>query len=261
MALSLALALVSGLLAGDEPPGDLRCLARHYPVQIERGEGGAWGLRVGSRWIPHDDGSDKGLEETLRDPDLEDMMRFPYPRGPIAPRLEQHGDPGRARVEALFDAVYLGAPGGRPELARVALDGELVRVHRRVAPSLERVDEALGAHIARNAGLRAFLHPLGGGHVDRRVRGETRRSPHAWGIAVDIATATADYWRWDRGPLRWRNRVPEEIVQAFEAQGWIWGGRWAHYDTMHFEYRPELLDPACEADSTVIGGPVPKESP
>ena len=30
-----------------------------------------------------------------------------------------------------------------------------------------------------------------------------------------------------------------------EKHGFIWGGRWYHYDTMHFEYRPELLVPAC----------------
>ena len=34
-------------------------------------------------------------------------------------------------------------------------------------------------------------------------------------------------------------------VDAFEAEGFIWGGRWLHYDTMHFEYRPELLDADC----------------
>src|SRR5690242_16362928 len=30
-------------------------------------------------------------------------------------------------------------------------------------------------------------------------------------------------------------------LYEFEQHGFIWGGRWAHYDTMHFEYRPELL--------------------
>ena len=43
----------------------------------------------------------------------------------------------------------------------------------------------------------------------------------------------------------WKNKIPQEIVDAFEAEGFIWGGRWAHYDTMHFEYRPELLSPLC----------------
>ncbi len=40
---------------------------------------------------------------------------------------------------------------------------------------------------------------------------------------------------------RWRNRIPVEIVRIFERHGFIWGGAWYHYDTMHFEYRPELL--------------------
>jgi hypothetical protein len=38
-----------------------------------------------------------------------------------------------------------------------------------------------------------------------------------------------------------RNRIPWEIVEIFEKYGFIWGGKWYHCDTMHFEYRPELL--------------------
>ena len=37
------------------------------------------------------------------------------------------------------------------------------------------------------------------------------------------------------------NHIPLEIVAIFERHGFIWGGKWSHYDTMHFEYRPELL--------------------
>jgi hypothetical protein len=39
----------------------------------------------------------------------------------------------------------------------------------------------------------------------------------------------------------YRNRIPHRIVEIFERHGFIWGGKWYHYDTMHFEYRPELL--------------------
>ena len=46
------------------------------------------------------------------------------------------------------------------------------------------------------------------------------------------------------GLLAYRNRMPKEIVDIFERHGFIWGGKWYHYDTMHFEYRPELLDDA-----------------
>ncbi len=37
------------------------------------------------------------------------------------------------------------------------------------------------------------------------------------------------------------NRTPREIMDIFEKYGFIWGGYWYHYDTMHFEYRPEIL--------------------
>lgn len=50
----------------------------------------------------------------------------------------------------------------------------------------------------------------------------------------------------------YRNRIPADVVQAFERHGFIWGGRWYHYDTMHFEYRPELL-----ARADVVERPVP----
>jgi D-alanyl-D-alanine carboxypeptidase len=43
------------------------------------------------------------------------------------------------------------------------------------------------------------------------------------------------------GSLPYRNRMPQEIVSIFEKHGFIWGGKWNHFDTMHFEYRPELL--------------------
>ena len=52
-------------------------------------------------------------------------------------------------------------------------------------------------------------------------------------------------WTYRGKPMIWKNRVPQVIVDAFEAEGFIWGGRWKHYDTMHFEYRPELISPAC----------------
>ena len=63
------------------------------------------------------------------------------------------------------------------------------------------------------------------------------------GAAIDINVAYADYWRWskDANAPVWKNRIPIEIVRTFEQYGLIWGGYWYHFDTMHFEYRPELL--------------------
>ena len=68
---------------------------------------------------------------------------------------------------------------------------------------------------------------------------------HSWGAAIDINAARADYWLWQGSGVIEAglvNRIPTEIVAIFERHGFIWGGKWSHYDTMHFEYRPELLD-------------------
>ena len=68
---------------------------------------------------------------------------------------------------------------------------------------------------------------------------------HAYAAAIDLNLSFSDYWLWQRGApaatLTYRNRMPQEIVDVFERHGFIWGGKWYHYDTMHFEYRPELL--------------------
>ena len=65
----------------------------------------------------------------------------------------------------------------------------------------------------------------------------------AVGTAIDINVERSDYWAWAnrRGRIAYRNRIPNEIAAIFEAHGFIWGGKWYHFDTMHFEYRPELL--------------------
>ena len=105
----------------------------------------------------------------------------------------------------------------------------------------------------------AYLVPSAGTYVCRPIAGTDRISAHGHGIAIDISTKHTDYWRWstpqatgkagsrtgtkpDR-PIPYRNQVPMEIVTVFEKHGFIWGGKWYHYDTMHFEYRPELLPP------------------
>jgi hypothetical protein len=63
---------------------------------------------------------------------------------------------------------------------------------------------------------------------------------HGWGAAIDINPNATSYWMW--GHQR-RLSVAPEVIAIFESHGFIWGGKWAHYDTMHFEYRPELLAP------------------
>jgi hypothetical protein len=104
---------------------------------------------------------------------------------------------------------------------------------------------AVAAALAGQPDLLPYLQPSAGTFNWRLVAGTQRLSNHSFGIAIDLHVKHAHYWRWSKEfkagkPLVYQNAIPQRIVQAFEAAGFIWGGKWYHYDTMHFEYRPEL---------------------
>lgn len=108
-----------------------------------------------------------------------------------------------------------------------------IRCHRRVAESLSRILRAMlelcGDERAVHA---ARMHLFGGCYCFRRVAGASRLSVHSWGAAVDL-----DPDRNARG-IRHGVRhgmVPLEVVGAFEAEGWVWGGRFRTPDCMHFQ--------------------------
>jgi peptidoglycan LD-endopeptidase CwlK len=98
-----------------------------------------------------------------------------------------------------------------------------------------------------------YLENPGGSYYWRKVEGENSLSAHSFGIALDINLRYSNYWLWDyqktnkplselrNQRLSCPNRIPMKIVQIFEQEGFYWGGRWYFYDTMHFEYRPDLL--------------------
>ena len=93
-----------------------------------------------------------------------------------------------------------------------------------------------------------FLVNPGGSFYWRNVARERYLSSHSFGIAIDINSQQGNYWLWDlqrarktSSQLTFHNRVPDRIVEIFEKEGFLWGGRWYYYDTMHFEYRPEMF--------------------
>ncbi|MDR2663684.1 MAG: M15 family metallopeptidase [Treponema sp.] len=46
---------------------------------------------------------------------------------------------------------------------------------------------------------------------------------------------------WYKIPYSGRWHPPLSVVRIFERYGFCWGGKWPLFDTMHFEYRPEIL--------------------
>jgi len=90
--------------------------------------------------------------------------------------------------------------------------------------------------------VRRYAYPSAGTYNCRAVADTGEPSMHSWGAAIDLNSTYANYWLWPRGTPA--NALPAEIIEIFERHGFIWGGKWSHYDTMHFEYRPELIDGA-----------------
>ncbi|HXF54961.1 MAG TPA: M15 family metallopeptidase [Hyphomicrobiaceae bacterium] len=256
LAAALAHGVGSGKAFADEVGRILARLISAYPDHLARIEGNWLVWRDGTRMALDDGRAGKDFATWLADPDIEDMFTIPYPAGaPAAPPPLNH-DPGRARNAAFFTKMYGDCRKGEvePHLVDVIwLPGSMrqrIRVTR-INGVAERLDLVSRALDALPAWLRPHLAPAAGGYHCRSIAGTDRASPHGYGIAIDIAAAHADYWRWSSnraaGHVSYRNRVPMEIVAIFEAHGFIWGGRWYHYDTMHFEYRPELLPPGLRA--------------
>ncbi|HZH74487.1 MAG TPA: M15 family metallopeptidase [Archangium sp.] len=249
--LALVLTLVLGGHAGAETPADappraLACLSKWYAVEPVKLDG-AWHARLGAATYPWDDGKTKSFEEKLAAPDLEDTFSIAYTPGPIAPVTRENEDPGRIRFDPLFHATY-GGSEEKVDVVVIDFLGQKLKVHRKAAPAFERVAKRLSAARAKDPGLKPYLTKLGGTFNWRKIANTNRQSAHSYGVSIDLNTARSHYWEWakPKEPVRWANRIPQVIVDAFEAEGFIWGGRWYHYDTMHFEYRPELLDPACK---------------
>ena len=205
--------------------------------------------------MPVSDGADsKTFSELLRHASIIDQFRIPYPRGPLEKPPAVDADPGRFRNTAFFTKMYGDCQKGEvlPHLVSLLAPwptalankawGKSIRV-----TSLNGVDEHLRAVSAEIDALpekiKRAAYPIAGTYNCRAVADTGQPSPHSYGIAIDLNTAFSDYWYWrpHGGPILYRNRMPEEIVTIFEKHGFIWGGKWYHFDTMHFEFRPELL--------------------
>lgn len=163
-------------------------------------------------------------------------------------------DPGRIRSTQFFDMMYgdrltqaeknltsipwitsfdfNGKPATKIRITKInGVDRKLVKIR----------DTLLALPAARRKALNGILFEVKGfsGFHARKVRGENFPSAHSWGIAVDVNWDTAYYHR--DSAKKYANNIPQDVVDIFEANGFIWGGRWSHFDSMHFEYRPELL--------------------
>jgi len=204
--------------------------------------------------MTYDDGiKNKSLEQLINSPSLKDQFTFSYNKGPLEHPPGKGEDPGRIRNEDFFKKIY-GYTEEEVKKNLVEIDWlphtalQKIKITR-----INKVNEkliAISNELDKLPALTKYLANIGGTFNWRNIKATKRLSEHSFGIAIDINTSFSNYWMWDckctneLEILGYKNRIPFQIVAIFEKYGFIWGGKWYHYDTMHFEYRPELCKPA-----------------
>ncbi|MBN2433904.1 MAG: M15 family metallopeptidase [Spirochaetes bacterium] len=198
--------------------------------------------------LSYDDGKVRNFKQKLDNSSIKDMFSQVYIPGAL--RIPNNNeDPGRFRNHDFFNTMY-GETINQIEKNLVTIiwmpgiSGKKLRVTKvnNVDKHLQNVSDKL---MLLSDSFHKYVDNPAGTYVYRKIAGTDRLSAHSYGIAIDINLDYSHYWRWDKHKdpdnIIYKNLIPEEIVKVFESEGFIWGGRWYHYDTMHFEYRPELL--------------------
>ncbi|TSJ44129.1 M15 family metallopeptidase [Mucilaginibacter corticis] len=226
-------------------------LIRSYPDFITGYANNHILFKDGTKLLWDDGGHDKSFAQLLNSPDLKDMFVQSYPAGKLADPPAQSYDPGRIRNERFFEKMY-GAT--EKEVRRNLTDitwcpklvGQKITVTKinGVDKKLMQISKELDEHPE----LKKYTINIGGTFSWRKINGTNRHSMHSFGMTIDINTTYSDYWQWtckctaENTAIKYKNRIPQVIIDIFEKHGFIWGGKWYHYDTMHFEYRPELIN-------------------
>ena len=236
--------------AADAAVDTARCLAAAYPDSVQA-LGGA--VKVREHILAVRRSGEKDYERRLDDAGLLDQLADPYPLDFGTPQ----SDPGRMRDGDFFAAMYGGSEAEvRANLVQVpwAPSGRKVSFNRQggAAAALE----AAGKELAQTPELARYVARTNGSFNYRTVAGTSRKSPHSWGTAIDFILPgdLGMYWRWSGckpgrpcayPPRLLADPLLQRVVAVFEKHGFIWGGKWRHYDSVHFEYRPELLHKEC----------------
>ncbi len=141
------------------------------------------------------------------------------------------------------------------QLKRTIFLGQEIWAHKRIVKALKNVErkilETSQSDLATNKFLKKMAHCWCFNW--RPIKDSGKLSNHSWGTAIDVVPKNYRnykiYWYWEASknpkwmliPPERRWAPPAKVVQAFQSEGFIWGGNWHIWDTMHFEYRPELL--------------------
>ncbi|HAK42495.1 MAG TPA: glycoside hydrolase [Clostridium sp.] len=229
---------------------DILTLMMAYPeyiTRIEKSEDGkVFIVTTSGKKILYDDKRTKDFNGKMDNADLQDILEDIYPLSMLDKLLDINRDPGRFRNYNLLNEVY----GSSEKLVSSNLVGVpspyksyQFNKNNGAAESLKNAMEELKQLAQGNGAVSALINPVNGTFNYRVISGTGKLSPHAYGIAIDLNSNPSDYWKWasrEAGEKRMLS-YPKELVETFEKNNFVWGGKWGHFDILHFEYRPEIL--------------------
>jgi len=161
------------------------------------------------------------------------------------------------RSSYFLDDLWLASTRIETEsrLVRISFLGRNARVHQAIAGKLALVEAQIQAAARTNIEVRNWITDIGTfeSYGWRNIANSQSRSYHSYGLALDLLPRSLGrrqtYWLWtsqyreDWWNVSYNERYhpPAAVITAFESYGFAWGGKWPQFDTMHFEYRPEIL--------------------
>ncbi|WP_411168227.1 M15 family metallopeptidase [Clostridium sp. MB05] len=195
--------------------------------------------------VLYDDKKEKGKEEKISNADIQDTLEIIYPLNSIDSVLDNI-DPARGRSYSFLNVIY---GSNRNEIEKnlsnfsTGCGNIMFNKNAKAGESLKKSLNGAKELISRDGYVSSYVFPINGTYNYRVIQDTGRLSPHAYGIAIDLNRNNADYWKWvdkAKGSKRIEG-YPKELVKIFEDNGFVWGGKWSHFDILHFEYRPEII--------------------
>lgn len=229
---------------------DLLSLMLSYPefiVNVEKGDNDLiYCVCKSGKKILYDDKKQKTQDQKFASADLQDVLEQYYPLEKTNEIFDKSFDPGRTRNYALLNEVYGSSRQSIEKNLKSLKYGYTnyqFNSQNNANTSLESALKEVMPLASSRGDIGAILYPASGTYNYRQISGTGLLSAHAFGIAIDLKSDPRDYWKW--GTIeKAKKRVseyPSELVEAFENNGFVWGGKWGHFDILHFEYRPEII--------------------
>ena len=250
----------------------MKALAAAYPRRIERAEfrnndwavllRDTWYYYAGGRLLPEDllkDAADYNAQPFYNYQSELPPWKTPSPDDSV--RLRDMTNNRRRmssrRSSFFFDDLWRvhNRDESYQRVKSIRFLGRSIMVHYSILEDLSLVEEQILEIVKTDSQVRTWVNNIS--TMDawswRNIVDTQNRSFHAYGLAIDILPKSLGgketYWLWasQRNAEWWnisyngRFHPPDAVIKAFESYGFIWGGKWLFFDTMHFEYRPEIL--------------------